>query len=543
MPISLPGLPSNYPVPSNYVFSQYAAGTIAANQGAIKTIIIGNGNGGTSVRDNAFYGPDTQVVCAQESDVITLAGSGSEVHRQWRAFTAVNGISPLYIGVVTSGTGTATGTITITGTANVAQTIRVFVEQEFVDTAVNIGDTQVTIATNIVASINSKIYWSVTASNTSSSNVVTLSAKCSGVKGNWINFESQVILPAVLPTTLINNVPVVVTPAPTVVSAGAVSPPTTKDGYYLSGGSTPDNNTTMLATIKPFNFNYIVSSWAGDGTVETDGYGAASNVGRLAAQVQANALPLIGFRQRYIIGSIMSTSSNPQYIANALDDFRAGIIWQLSSDYTPSYLAASVAGTITSIESNFGSASCNFDGVSSVSNPGQWAVQAPRGKQAPLATQLVSALNAGVSPIQSTQYGTAYLVKLITTYSLNPVTSSVDYRVRDWHKVTVCDNFANDLQALFSASLGQRVVTADPAGGTSPSNGAVTPSIVKSLVFGLIDTYANALVLDPTQTAATKAGTIVSYNPALASNIIYVLVPLHPINILDSTQSLLQQVS
>jgi phage tail sheath gpL-like len=110
--------------------------------------LLGNKtSAGTATNDTVVYGPDTAITCQTESDVITLFGAGSQLHRMFLKFTAINRTTPLYFVAVTSSAGSAaSASVTIATTATSNGNLRFWCEDDFVDTPITSGQNVTTIA-------------------------------------------------------------------------------------------------------------------------------------------------------------------------------------------------------------------------------------------------------------------------------------------------------------------------------------------------------------------------------------------------------------
>ena len=359
--IVLTGLAANDPVPGEYAEVVLGAGPVSAASGVYSALLIcGMLSTGSATPDTVIYGPDTAVSLSSEADVIALAGAGSEAHRMFRRFTAVNLSTPLYMIFVSEGVSAAaaTGTITVATTATGAATLRIFVGPQYIDTGIATGDTPTVIAANAVININSQTWWPVTA--TSAAGVITLTAKQKGLRGNWIRYFAQV-KPSTSGTT--------VTPTASTLA---------------TGGTVSDSNATALTTIVGKRFYYIASA-AED----------ATQLGVLLSQVNTVALPTTGIRERVFAGSA-DTLANVIAITTALNAARGEVAWLYQSDMPPCELAANQAA-VASLEEASSPPRLNFslygDDAQTSAN---WKVPAPLSGVAPTRPQLLSAINSGV---------------------------------------------------------------------------------------------------------------------------------------------------
>ena len=472
--ISLTGFTANDPVPGQYLEISFAQGDAAGSGSPIEVLLMGNMlSTGAATADSVVYGPDSIVQLQTEQDAIDLFGTGSELHRMWRRFTKVNKDTTLRAIAVSQSAGAqATGTFRYVGTATSAGSTRVYVHDEFVDVAIDSLAISSDVAGDVADEINKQTHWGVTAAATATGvwGFVTLTARQNGLRGNDIRFMPQ-ITPGL-----------------------GMSVPTAVD-QAMSGGTVADSNSTALSTINNSKYYYIVSA-AND----------ATQLGALVTQINTNAAPTIGIRQRALAGSI-DTVSNTNTLATGRNAARAEIVWSEKSPWTPSDLAANQAAIVTLFETQ-PNPRTNFAGFGNDAVTSQyWVVPRPRLDSAiPSRTNIKSALNNGVSPIGVNPNGSTYLVNRITTRSLNG--SQNDYRIRDAHKVTICDFFGEDLLAKTALNFsGKRIANDPPDGAQPPGPDVVTPSRYRSAVFGLLDVYAANDLLQNVD--AIKAGTVV----------------------------------
>lgn len=510
--IPIVGLSSNDPVPGHYVSVQFAQGLASSGGTDYAAILIGNCMSGSVVSSSmgtassAVYGSATPDILDSEQDAINLFGEGSELHCMFRKFRAVNTSTSLFAVAVPESTGAkATGAITFALTGTAPGTARCWVNGEQIDAGILSGDLGSATATAMATSINAISHLPVTAA--ASGDVLTLTAKQKGLRGNYIPFQAKIFPQVGVGTT--------VTPGTrTLMSAGTVS----------------DSNVLSLAAIASSRYYYYVSA-AEDQT----------QLVAAAAQMDAGAAPTVGLRQRSIGGANGSSPSAVQTIAIAMNDARCEIAHQLNSDWTPAQLAANCAAVYSLMEQSLGAqSSLNFnsfgqDAASSVF----WRVPATLSGDKFSRAQLKSHLNNGVTPITQGSNGKSYLVRRVTTRSLNGANS--DYRVRDACKVTVADKFADDLQAQAAARFAGKVIGDDVAKGQKASgNNVVTPQLFRSMVLDLVNTYDDQDLIQ--DAATTKAGIVVVREPN-ATTRLSCRVPLKVVDILNSTGTEVDEVS
>lgn len=504
--IPLVGLAANDPVPGNYIAVNFAQGQSAGGNTTYSAVLLGNRlSTGSAQDDNYVYGPDTAVQLATESDAVNLFGTGSELHLMWKAFTNVNKSTAVYAVCVAESSGNqATGTVTLTGTATAPGTLRVVVGTTPVDTGIATSDGYAAIATAAIANINAITSLPVTASS-GGAGVVTLTAKQKGLRGNFIRYNASVI-----PSS---GVGVVVTPVNRTV---------------FSGGTTADSNTNALATISTHRFYYQVSA-AED----------ASQFGALVSQTDSNASPIVGLRCRAFAGAVGTLAATTS-ITTGLNSARSEVVWSQNSDLTPAQLASNAAAIYSLFETSLGArSSLNYDFFGNDAVTSQyWKIPAPLAGTTPSRNTIKSALLNGVTPV-GVANGRAYLVKRITTRSLNGATA--DYRIRDAHKVTVCDQFADDLISILSDAFSGKAIGSDPLPGQRlPGAQVATPSAFKVLIFGLLNQYSEADLVQ--NVADIKLATQVVREVAPSTRL-SARIPLEPIDILDQTATNCDQVA
>jgi phage tail sheath gpL-like len=500
--VALTGLTAADPRPGNFLQINFAVGQVSGSQGTRAALLIGNMlPAGDATAATKVYGPVSDPPAQTEDDVIARVGAGSELHRMWRAFTKNNKSTPVYLMPTTQSAGAAaTLAVTLTGTATTAGTVRVFVGTHSVDVAVASGDTATVVAASITAAVNANVNWPVTAST--ASGTLTFTAKQLGLRGNFLRASVAVI-------------------------AGAGITSTAALPAYFTGGTTEDDWTTALATLATKSFYYNVSA------SNTAGLTA------LVAQVSQQQLPLTGIRERVFAGS-NGTSSSAITIATALNAARLEIVRSEESDWTPAEIAAHAAGAYA-LEELGTVPRHNFSGYGN--DPATaltWLLPAPRSGKAPTPASLLADLNNGVTPIGVTAQGGTYIVKRITSRSLSG--ANADYRIRDAHRVTETDFFADDLLAKLSLQFAGCDLLAD-LGPTDipPDNPRWTcPRFLRNAIVSLIDVYAGRARMK--NAAAVKAGLVVqisSGNP----NAVEIRVPFQNIDILDKTMTALDQVA
>jgi phage tail sheath gpL-like len=508
--IVLTGIPADYALPGNYIEVNLGVGPVNGSSLDYPILLMGNKTtAGIATADTVVYGPTTATPLQTENDVISLFGTGSELHRMWLRVTdakvgAGNQTTAVYaIAVAESAGVAATGTITYTGTATAATSTRVWVGSEFVDTTIANGDTPTVIAANVAANINTKTRWAVTA--TASVGAVTITCKNKGPRGNFIRYSAMVVSST----------------ATTTVSPTAVT--------NMASGATADVNTTALSTVLPMRFYSIVSA-AED----------ATQFGAVVAQVNSQALPATGIRQRCYAG-YNGTQANAITISTGINAARAEYVHLANSDWVPYELAAHAAGVYALEEvkkAGGGSKRHNFSGYGNGPGDTPWKVPAPRDGSMPSATVLNTGIKNGLTPIGVNPNGTTFIAKRCTTRCLNG--SNPDFRSRDAHKVTICDYFADDWYAKLALNYQGKDLADDPVQGAHvPGSQVVTPLEVRGGLIQLLVDYNNN---DQLKNFATTVKNSVVQREASPTTRLSTRVPLECIDILDQTTTAVDNV-
>ncbi len=574
--ILLVGIGANFPNPGIYEEVDFAVGPVGGAPTATTVLIMGNKtSAGSGVADTQIYGPDTIVPVQTETDVINVLGTGSQLHRAYLRFNRVNKSNSVYFLPVSESAGTAaTGQIVVTGPATSGGNIRFWLGDEFIDTPVNSGDAQNAIATNLALWINTQTRWSITAVATANKVAITWSNK--GPEGNW--GKIQVLNgPGFAATGVTVSVTGATWAATTAYTTTSFVTPTTANGFYykctvagtsgssqptfptvlgqtvtdggatwtcwgtvssagivtLGGGATADNYTTALTTILGAYFSYIV-------VCDSD----STNVGRVVTQVNSQAQPTTGLRQRVIAGCV-DTLANGITLATGLNAPRAEIEWGYATDLTPLEVAANNAAIYSLFESsgNRPVGRLNFSQfpTGTTADQAAWQIVASRNGPGygPTTAQITSALNNGLTPIKILTNGQAQLVKRITSRSLNGAVN--DYRIRDAHKVSICDRWAADAAFVTQTQYGGKDLLNDPKQGQPPvPSQATTPVLWGNGLKALTSAYGSYGLLQNTDT--TNASMIVQRetNPSTRMS---ALVQLQTADIFDQAQVLVQQVA
>jgi phage tail sheath gpL-like len=471
MSIEVTGIPAGYATPGDFLQISFGVGPSGIGTGQYYALLIGNlTSSGSATTDTVVYGPSSSIPMQTEADVIALFGAGSELHRMWRRFRRVNTTTPLYAIASSDSGGTAgSTTVTIATTATAGAVLRVWVGDESVDTAITSGNTASAIGDNVVISVNNMTHWPVTCGN--SSGTLTFTSKNKTPRANEIRVRAAILFA-------------------TGTIGTTVSPSNTSTA--LTSGATEDSWTTILSTILPTRYYYIV-------TPSTNVTG--TNFDDLVTQVLSQALPATGIRQRVIAGSV-DTQANASTVAanSAVNTPRCQITQLYKSEWTAGEIAAQKAAVLALFEGerwaynfrDFGKGT-----VGGVETNTFWKIPAPFTQSAwPTPTSIETGLNNGIEPLGVTPTsGGTYETWSTTTKHKNG--SNFDYRARSSHIVSVLDRWADELLQASSERLGAKNLISDPKNGEPvPDPNVVYPRIIKNLIFEKLNKYANVYFKD-----------------------------------------------
>jgi len=503
--IILTGIGSSDPIPGVYAETNFAAGASTGDTGARPMVFFVNKTAaGSATVNTEVYGPDTENPLSSEAHMIALGGPGSEGHRLFRRVADLNKTNPMYWVFVTESAGAkAAGTIVITGTATKVGSVRVYVVDDFVDVPISNGMTATLLGDAVAAAVNARAEWPVTAANVTGT--VTLTAKQNGLRGNFIRY--QVVR----------------------FNGDGLSFTATTDSA-LANGAASDSNTTAIATLKGRGDYYVVSA-AND----------ATQLGALSTHIATQALPANGNPKR-LFAATTDSLATANALAIGLNDPRAELLWQYKGVWTPAEIAAHMAA-IYAMEEASVKPRTNFAGYGQdARTQGIFKVPPPRDKTArpDRSTDLTPAILNGLSPIAVDGRGVrCYLVDRITTRTLNGAIP--DYRIRDAHKVTICDYFSRDWVTKVALQMSGKKIGDNPLPGMKqPDADVVTPDRLKALTIGLLDTYDGNGLLQGVQQTKDES---VFQRETVPTTRMSARIPIRPIDNAKQFQLALDQVA
>jgi phage tail sheath gpL-like len=117
----------------------------------------------------------------------------------------------------------------------------------------------------------------------------------------------------------------------------------------------------------------------------------------------------------------------------------------------------------------------------------------------------------------------------------------LDYRIRDPHKVLVCDRYADSLISKAALQMRGKEIGDDPKKNEpTPGPRVVTPRVVKAMIDGVTDFYSGNDLLQ--NASVIKSQTLVLRDSGNRTRM-GAKVPLQPIDILDQLAFRVDQVA
>lgn len=434
----------------------------------------GQGTGGAGARRVAFLaqkdtdGTETvdtlNAFIADDADCIERFGAKSEVRSMYLKYVVIDPDAEIYAIAVSAGAGTAsTRTYTFATAATAATTLVIEWAGDSVEVSVASGDSVTTIAANAVSAINDKIDWTWTASNLAGVLTATVESPL-GPRGDFTLAGIRMYFR--------KNVGTTVTPS------------------AITSGTTDDDQTTALGLLAANDFYYQVNSKSPTSAPTSSDNG----IGEHAAQITSNALPSKGIRNQMFWGN-NGQSSGVATVTTAVNNVRAEMAWAQGTPWTPAMVAAHFAAAIRAKQIAHPGARLTDYGLGATD---VFNVPKPYDSaDLPTESEIRSALNNGATVINWTPTGQSYIVRQITSRSLNGTAN--DYRARSGHIPSALD-YAAAFIADQVTSVAQDFVADDPPEGATPLEGVTYPAQVRSIIQASIDlliAFPGGPVLDP----------------------------------------------
>jgi phage tail sheath gpL-like len=411
----------------------FGAGAITLSDIPLKLLLVGLKHSSLgSLTTN------TEVVRVySETDVDTYAGAGGDLARMGYAALKVSGVE-VWLAAVADGTSpaAATMTITIAGTWSTTGSYKYWIAGMEISGGVLSTDTPTTLAAAIVAAITAKTKCAATAANVAG--VITVTWKSLTIRGNnGIVFQDTSELPSGTTSTLGGG------------GTSTTGDATTGAGITFTGGVGTEDVTTLLATIYPSRFHRIAIA-------QRD----STNLGLWETQLDSKAGPYENRMEHLVCGSPGTYSAAAALALSPLNQWRAQMLHFEASETPMEEIVAQFAAIRTVTEQTTPNVSYDgrvLDGVRPQRDRSKWPNRARR----------VAALNAGVTPLATSEQGEVSIIRSITTRSQTS-SGDPDYRTLDTSEAVVPDYVRDDLKLYWQTVF----LVANPYVDDDPPNEA-----------------------------------------------------------------------
>jgi phage tail sheath gpL-like len=394
----------------------------------------------------------------------------------YRKYVEIDAAAEIYGIAIPAGAGTAsTCTFTFATAATDATTLVLEWANETAEVAIASGDAATTIAANAEAVGDDQFEWPISFSVVGAVVTATVVSPL-GPRGDFTLDGLRMYFKKNVATTV------------------------TKSAN--TSGANDDDHTAALAVLATRNLYYQISSKTLTGTATVTDNG----IGEHAAQIAANALPAVGIRNELHFGYIGQSSNIASFTTVNMNNARVKMWWAQGTSWTPAMVAAHCVAVahfkrLSVVAARLTDYGLSARGVTEIFNvPIPWL-----SADLPTDAEIRSALNNGATVINWTPTKQGYIVREITTRSLNGTAN--DYRARSGHIVPALD-FAADYISEQVAQVAQDFVSDDLAEGILPIENTTTPLSVRGVVLAAIDdlvAFAGGPVLDPSVIDAMKA--------------------------------------
>lgn len=437
--IIVTGLTPSYKVPGVFMETQFGAGRLSNGAAPLKCLVIGlKGSSGTITNDG------TPQLALSEDDVNTLVQPGGEAARMAYQALRVPGVT-LYIACPAPAAGPTAGTATITITATTPHATtgewRYRIAGVLVSGAIATTDAQNTIATAIRDGINAVTTLPVTA--TVASNVVTLTAKCPGIRNNQLLLMQD--------TTQLPS---------SVASALAGGSAVTGDGVFFSGGAGTESVSALLSAISAVEYARIAHA-------QND----TTNLPLIETWLFAQSAFDVDILQNSVCAVNGTLAAATTLSTVTLNTERIQLLAQQYGESHPSELAARWAAYRSVYEQIDPAASSQYNGyvLTGIAPQTEDGDRWTKSEQNTL-------LNNGVTPVTTNDNGDVVIIRSITTKCL---TSSVpDFRTLGTERPSAADFIRHGIGTLGADFIARNPRVQDnPAEGQRPPNPAIATPI------------------------------------------------------------------
>lgn len=429
--IVISGFTPSYKVPGVFMETVFGAGEISNAAAPLKMLVVGlKGSSGTITLDG------TPQLALSKNDVEALVQPGSEAARMaYQALREPN--VQLYIACPSPAGGAvaATATITIVSTPPHAATgeWRYRIAGELVSGAISTTAVQNDIASAIATAINARTNLPVTANAVL--NVVTLTVKCAGIRGNqYILFQDTTELPSTVTSTL-----------------GGGGAAVTGGGIRFNNGAGTESVSTLLTTLSTVEYARI--AFAQNDT---------TNLPLIETWLNDQSAWDVGILQNAGVALNTDLSAATTLATVTLNTERVQLFSQQNGESHPSEVAARFMSHRSVFEQIDPAASSQYDGFALTGI-------APQTQDADrwTAAEQNTLLNSGVTPVTTNDNGEAVIVRSITTKCLT--NSVADFRTLGTERPSASDFIRRGIYVRGTQFLSANPrVQDDPATGERP---------------------------------------------------------------------------
>jgi phage tail sheath gpL-like len=453
MGFSIVGFTSTDKVPGFVGKVEYGAGASSASGIPVVCLLVG-----TKLAAGTATADADVVDITTSSDADTAFGAGSELARM--CYIALNSPGVLLKAAAVSeaaGAVAATAVITFATNASSSGTYKLRVDGVELQVGVANLDTPTAVATATRDAINGNPTLPVTASNTAG--VLTITRKSKGVRGN----EGTMALD-------LSSAPTGMT---AVVSVAVAMTGTNR--YRFAGGTGTETPTNILAALLPRDDRFV-------GIAQNDQTNLTS-AGLWRDWVNTRSGALEG---RPVFVTFASTANAaPTAVATAVNDQLFALGWMKNGESHPSEIAAGIAAERSvrfAADPGFNTAGIVLKGIKAQVNSADKLNRAAK----------VSALNFGITPINSSPDDRVYIERGITTHCQRSGSTDPDYNTLDWADAQVPQYVRLDLGTYWTTAFqpnNPRNADDVPEGAEERKAGVATPSLWSSQVYKKLKDY------------------------------------------------------
>lgn len=473
MGFPLTGVDPADPVPGIIREIKYAQGVSSASGKTRSVVLVGNKTAaGTESTDKLG------AVITGEDDAVERFGSNSELCLMFKSYVKVDPNAAVYAVAAPEGNGTAQVKFTFTGTASASTAVKIECIGDTLTVPVAQGDTATQVGDAVAAALANKSDWPIDFTTVAAAmGVVTIDAANSGVRHEHALFQIRMSMTK---------------SATTAVTRSA-----------NTGATTDDDHGSAIAEIASGEFFYQVSpktpdTWNNNAPAPsaTDG-----GIGEHIAMVQEQSGPAFGKGQLVFFPMVGSAAQATSVATGSAANSVLAAFWHAPScDWAPGMLSAHCTAVKRSKEVAHPGANLTDYGLGSGD---VFQVPAPASASDKLSkSEVRQDLNNGITPIDWKPNGQAFIVRQITSRSLNGTVN--DYRAREGHIPSAINYYWEQLFTRYFTSK-QEFIADNPGEGEVPLANTTYPQDLKAIHRSLVNDLINfpgGPVLDPSHADA-----------------------------------------